>query len=177
MRYFYYVVFCLALITGCSSEKSTRSTGQSNSIRSIENLASTDTLSHAEIEAALRDSLIPDSNYDAVTAQLLERTHQHYVSALEAENQQDSVRSATEFEYAIAILNELAYYPNIESNSDFNDLSRSVMEDYEKYIAVIDSLSPNTSVFALRKKLDQINEAVQELTEGKILGRAIIEVS
>ncbi|MBI1804483.1 MAG: LysM peptidoglycan-binding domain-containing protein [Ignavibacteria bacterium] len=138
----------------------TRSTSQANNpLAGLSTAPTTDTLSRAEMEVALKDSLVPDSNYDVVTAQLLERAHQHYLSALEAEQQNDSVHSATEFEYAIAILNELGYYPNIESNSDFDDLSHSVIEDYEKYIAVIDSLSPNTSIFALRKKLNQIDEA------------------
>jgi len=157
LKQFYYVVLCVTLLIGCSSEKSTKSTSQANPALSA--FSSIDTLSHAEMESALRDSLVPDSNYDAVTAQLLERARQHYLSALEAELGQDSGRSATEFEYAIAILNELGYYPGIENNSDFNDLSRSVVEDYEKCIAVIDSLSPNTSIFALRRKLDQINES------------------
>ena len=108
---------------------------------------------------ALRDSLIPDSNYDIVTVQLLERARQHYVSALSAEEMKDSIRSANEFEYAIAILNELAYYPNIESNCDFDELSRTIVEDYEKYIANIDSLGAQASIFALRKKLNQIDDA------------------
>lgn len=117
-----------------------------------------DTLSRMEIETALKDSIIPDSNYDAITAQLLERARQHYLSALEAEQSNDSVHAATEFEYTIGILNELGYYPNIETNCDFNDLSHSVIEDYEKYITQIDSLGPNTSIFALRNKLNQIDE-------------------
>ncbi len=71
------------------------------------------------------------------------------------------------FEYAIAILNELGYYPNIDSNQEFTDLSHSIIEDYEKYIASIDSLGPQTSVFALREKLNQIDEANQTAGEDK----------
>jgi hypothetical protein len=118
-----------------------------------------DTLSQEEMLAALCDTLLPDSNYDEMTAGLLERAREHYESALDAETSGDSVRSANEFEYAIAILNELGYYPNIESNRDFNDLSHSIIEDYEKYIANIDSLGSQTSVFALRKKLNEMDEA------------------
>ncbi len=118
-----------------------------------------DSLFRGDFDPTLRDSLLPDSNYDAVTAQMLERARQHYQDALEAEQEEDSSRAAVEFEYAIGILNELGYYPNIEANCDFNDLSHSVIEDYEKYIAVIDSLNPNASIFALRKKLNQIDEA------------------
>ncbi|HTR81420.1 MAG TPA: hypothetical protein VMM58_07295, partial [Bacteroidota bacterium] len=60
--------------------------------------------------------------------------------------------SSDEFEQAIDILNEVSYYPDIENNQEYNDLSRSVVEDYEKYIASIDELGPESSVFALREK-------------------------
>jgi membrane-bound lytic murein transglycosylase D len=126
-----------------------------------------DTLSRIEIETALKDSLVPDSNDDAITAQLLERARQHYLSALEAEQEKDSIHAANEFEYSIGILNELGYYPNIETNCDFNDLSHSVVEDYQKYIAQIDSLGPNTSIFALRNKLDQIDEMNESADQDK----------
>ncbi len=155
------------ILIGCSSEKSVKPTFQSADVHPVSVIDSFDTLSRLEIETALRDSLIPDSNYDAITAQLLERARLHYLSALEAEQSKDSVRAATEFEYSIGILNELGYYPNIETNCDFNDLSHSVIEDYEKYIAQIDSLGPNTSIFALRNKLNQIDEANEGVDQDK----------
>ncbi|MBI1807632.1 MAG: LysM peptidoglycan-binding domain-containing protein [Ignavibacteria bacterium] len=120
---------------------------------------SPETLLKKEFDTAGCDTLASDSNNDEVTTQLLERARQHYLNALNAEELGNSTQSATEFEYSIAILNELGYYPNIENNQDFNDLSHSVIEDYEKYIANIDSLGPQTSIFALRNKLNAIDEA------------------
>ncbi len=117
-------------------------------------------------------ALIVDSTYDEVTGQLLERARQHYLSALEAEESGDSSRSASEFEYAIGILNELSYYPSIENNKDFNDLSHSVIEDYEKYIASIDDLGPQTSIFALRQKLTDMTEMADSV--GQDQPRSII---
>lgn len=93
---------------------------------------------------------------DTLTTELLERTRQHYMLALDALSDGDSLRSSNEFEFAITILNELSYYPGIENHQDFNELSRSIMEDYEKYIADIDNLGPETSVFALREKMNQL---------------------
>ena len=84
----------------------------------------------------------------------LEAARQHYLSALQAQTMGDSVLSANEFEEAIGILNEISYYPDIENNQEYNDLSRSVVEDYEKYIASIDDLGPQSSIFALREKLN-----------------------
>ena len=110
------------------------------------------------MEAAITDSFVADSNYDAVTAQMLEAARQHYQNALDASELGDSLQTSSEFEYTIGILNELAYYPSIENNQDFNDLSHSVVEDYEKYIAKIDSLGSQSSIFALRQKLNQLDE-------------------
>lgn len=106
-------------------------------------------------------TLLEDSDNNALIADLLERARRHYLYALEAQNTGDSIRCANQFEYAIAILNEISFYPNIEKNQDFNDLSRSVIEDYEIYITSIDSLNPETSVFALRQKLNQFLETVE----------------
>lgn len=87
-------------------------------------------------------------------AELLEIAREHYLIALQAQAEGDSLMSADEFEEAIKHLNEASYFPNIEDNVDFNELTRSVIEDYEKYIATIDSLGANSSIFALREKLN-----------------------
>ncbi len=114
--------------------------------------ADTSTVAEAtpqEPEPALSDSLV---------STMLEKARQHYVSAMNAADNGDSARSAAQFETAIEILNELSYVPEIEINKDFNDLSKAVIEDYEQYIARIDSLGPQTSIFALREKLNQVVE-------------------
>ena len=95
-----------------------------------------------------------DEGDEKVIAVRLESARQHYLSALQAQTLGDSVLSADEFEQAIGILNEISYYPDIENNPEYNDLSRSVVEDYEKYIASIDELGPQSSIFALREKLN-----------------------
>lgn len=153
-------------IFGCSSEKSVKSTSPATSsvLPSISAVIA-DTLSKEEMDAALTDSLITDSTYDQLTGQLLEAARQHYLNALEAEQLGDSTQSADEFEYSIGILNELAFYPNIENNQDFNDLSHSLIEDYGKYIANIDSLGSQTSIFALRQKLNELDELSQNIDE------------
>jgi membrane-bound lytic murein transglycosylase D len=100
-------------------------------------------------ESAVNDSLI---------ATLLETARQHYLSAVSAIAGGDSLRSSVQFEEAIRILDGLSYYPDIDANQDFNDLTRAVIEDYEGHIALIDSLSPESSIFALREKLNQLTE-------------------
>ena len=95
-----------------------------------------------------------DSTEDAeIIAQKLEEARQLYLSALTAQEAGDSTACQDGFEKAIDILNEISYYPEIDSSKDFTDLSTSIIEDYEKYIQSIDELGPDASVFALREKL------------------------
>ncbi|MBI4548756.1 MAG: LysM peptidoglycan-binding domain-containing protein [Ignavibacteriae bacterium] len=166
MKKIYYVVLTIAALLGCSSEKITQSTSGSDasSLQLSQRLPSEESSAQEQGTGGV-NSVTEDSTYDEATAQLLERARQHYLTALEAEGQGDSRVSASEFENAIAILNELGYYPNIESNKDFADLSRSIVEDYEKYIASIDSLGPQTSIFALRMKLNQLAEQGESLDQ------------
>ncbi|HLB00134.1 MAG TPA: lytic transglycosylase domain-containing protein, partial [Bacteroidota bacterium] len=104
--------------------------------------------------------IVPDSlQGDSATNQLLERARQHYLLALDASEAGDSTTASAEFEFSIEILNQLGYYPGIDANQEFNDLSRSVVEDYEKYIVSLDRIDPNSSVFALLEKLNQITDA------------------
>jgi membrane-bound lytic murein transglycosylase D len=95
-----------------------------------------------------------DESDDRVIAVRLESARQHYLSALQAQTIGDSLLSVDEFEQAIGIMNEISYYPDIENSEEYNELSRSVVEDYEKYIASIDEVGPESSIFALREKLN-----------------------
>ena len=90
--------------------------------------------------------------------QRLEQARQHYLLALASQESGDSVSCGIEFEAAIQILNELSDYSSIDSSKEYKDLSKSLVEDYEKYIAQIDSLGPNASVYALREKINQFVE-------------------
>ncbi len=109
------------------------------------------------------DDIITDSlQGDSVTNHLLERARQYYLSALDAAELGDSAAAAAGYEFSIEILNQLAYYPGMDANQEFNDLSRSVVEDYEKYIVSLDRIDPNSSVFALLEKLNQITDEGDE---------------
>ncbi|MGD1045657.1 MAG: LysM peptidoglycan-binding domain-containing protein [Bacteroidota bacterium] len=126
---------------------------KSNSADSVNNAADT-----AYINAngnAASDTLGEDME---LILQRLEQARQHYLLALASQESGDSVSCGIEFEAAIQILNELSDYSSIDSSKEYMDLSKSLVEDYEKYIAQIDSLGPNASVYALREKLNQVVE-------------------
>jgi membrane-bound lytic murein transglycosylase D len=164
LKWVYGFLVLTLFLLGCSSGDVTKSSAPADN-QSSALLSSDISDSLSVLDSTLGDSLVADSSYDDVTAQLLESARQHYLRALQAEDENDSSQAAVEFEYAIEILDQMAYYPNIDDNRDFNDLSHSLIEDYEKYIANIDSLGSETSVFALRAKLDEIDEAADSASE------------
>ena len=85
----------------------------------------------------------------------LEVARQEWLRALSAEQRKDKSEVVKRFENSIDILNRLIYYPGVSENKDFQELSRSVMEDYEKYVSDIDVLPPNASIFAFRQKFNE----------------------
>jgi membrane-bound lytic murein transglycosylase D len=117
-----------------------------------------------------------DSTEDAsAISRRLEEARQLYLDALAAQESGDSTASQEGFEEAIEILNELSTFPEIDGNTDFTDLSKSIVEDYEKYIQLIDELGPAASVFALREKLAIEVEETEELHVGGIPTNTIPE--
>jgi membrane-bound lytic murein transglycosylase D len=160
---------CLLALTlaACSSDQATVRTpstlapaGSTADVLPIPQDAESDTLS--------TDLPVTESTAEAesLVTSMLEQARQHYLSAIAAQESGDSLRSAVQFEEAIRILDEVSYYPDIENATDFNDLVKAVIEDYEQYIARIDNLGPETSVFALREKLNQLTEAHDSLGAG-----------
>jgi membrane-bound lytic murein transglycosylase D len=165
LRWSFKILFLALLLFGCSSKEAIKPlphasvsvTSDSSSVKSSNDISQVDSISVESIN----DSTNGDNGSDLIINQSLESARNHYMSALEADTDGDSLKSATEFEYAINILNQLSYYPGIEKNQEFNDLSRSIIEDYETYIVSIDSLGEESSIFALREKLNQVLEATE----------------
>ncbi|MCX8054611.1 MAG: LysM peptidoglycan-binding domain-containing protein [Ignavibacteria bacterium] len=92
---------------------------------------------------------------DDYVSSTLEKSRQFYLQALILIKKGDTISAARYFQQAIDNLNKLVSYPNIESNSEFNDLSQSIVEDYENYITNIDNLDENAPLFIVRDKLFQ----------------------
>lgn len=116
-------------------------------------------------------------NESALISRQLELARQHYVSALGSQETSDSTFTADEFEAAINILNELTYHDDIESNKDYVDLSKSVIEDYQKYIDTHPMPGRDASASAL---YEWLNSAIEknavppvEIPKHEIVGTAV----
>ncbi len=165
------VTFLSLVILSCSSERTTRShidtlsQASNPSDTNFKSLAA-DTINNSVDTSNIKingngngNGSIDTSDYDSeLILQQLEQARQHYLLALASQEAGDSLSCGTEFETAIQILNELSEYSHIDSSKEYLDLSKSLVEDYEKYIAQIDSLGPDASVYALREKLNQVVE-------------------
>ncbi len=159
------VTFLSFVILSCSSERATRShvDTSSNSSGSDVNSLSADSINNSADTSKAKNNGNGNGNdtsdYDSeLILQRLEQARQHYLLAIASQEVGDSLSCGTEFETAIQILNELSEYSHIDSSKEYLDLSKSLIEDYEKYIAQIDSLGPDASVYALREKLNQFVE-------------------
>lgn len=151
----------LFLLAGCSSEQSLKTASDSTSVAVVASPVpppSTDSL----LAQPLTGEILV-SNDSLITLQL-ERARQHYLSAVRADEHGDSVRATQQFESSLQILNDLSYYPDIESNADFNDLSKSVVETYERYIRQRGTIDSTSSVFALIEKLNVLSEQADSTT-------------
>lgn len=164
MKWSYKILFLATVLFGCTAKESVKTppvlhpvTSDSSPVNSVNDFQELEKIALENTN----DTTNGENGTDVFISQSLESVRNHYMAALEADTNGDSVKSSTEFEYAIAILNELGYYPGIENNQDFNELSRSIIEDYETYITNIDSLGDQSSIFALREKLNQLLESTE----------------
>lgn len=177
------IVGTFCILMGCSSNDSTTRNETAVSVEPVAidmaqegaiSLATPDSMEGPDTLAAIPEvdtilAIVPDSTGEAsAITRRLEEARQLYLDALAAQESGDSTASQEGFEAAIEILNELSYFPEIDGNTDFTDLSKSIVEDYEKYIRVIDELGPDASVFALREKLSIEVEEAEELHVGGV---------
>ncbi len=155
------LAICAVLAAGCSTEeRTTKQLTADSSLSTISLLSQPEPAAPPQAEVTTEEILI---NNDSLIALRLEQARQHYLSAVVAESNGDLLRATTQFELAIQILNDLSYYPDIEGNLDFNDLSKTVIEDYEQYIQKTGAIDSTSSIFALREKLNQLLEPVDTI--------------
>lgn len=151
-------LFLLLLLSGCSSEQSTKNvTPDSTAVSHAPSPVPPIQTIVAKPEP-LADEIFVSN--DSLIALQLEQARLHYVAAINAEEKNDTASVAWQFEQALELLGELSYYPDIEASQDFIDLSKAIVEDYERFIRRTGSIDATSSIFALREKLNQITDLV-----------------
>lgn len=106
----------------------------------------------------------PEIQKSEIVSELLEQARQSYVLAL-AKQEINSVSEAiTNYENALRIINNLSYYPGIEENDAYTELSASIIDDYKSYIDGLPELPENASFAALE---EWIGKSIPELSVAK----------
>lgn len=90
-------------------------------------------------------------NRGEIVSELLEEARQHYVSALSKQEMNSVEEAINSYESALRLINNLSYYPGIEENEAYLELSNSLIEDYKKYIDGLPELPDNVSFAALEE--------------------------
>jgi membrane-bound lytic murein transglycosylase D len=100
-------------------------------------------------------------NHGGIVSEMLEQARQHYITAL-AKEELNSVHETIEnFEAALRVINNLSYYPGIESNTAYLDLEKSIIDDYKNYVDGLPELPGDVSFAALEEWMGKtINELV-----------------
>lgn len=139
---FHMLLIGLLFFNGCAFFSST----QKEKPKSVGTVGETEITQIEESDTAYQDDeILLDDMLRAV--QLI------YINAQHAVTEGDTLHAQSLFEEAIEQLNEISYHLDAEETEDFIILSHRIIEDYERYIALIDELGPESSIFALREKL------------------------
>ena len=102
---------------------------------------------------------LPKITKDEKVLKTLEIARQKYLQALILLDRKDTANSLNYFEESLKTLNSLVNYPDIDKNTDFTELVKKVVEDYENSITDLNKISETSSLFIIRDKyLNEIDE-------------------
>ncbi|MBM4175467.1 MAG: LysM peptidoglycan-binding domain-containing protein [Ignavibacteria bacterium] len=118
---------------------------------------------------------------DGIVVTLLERVRQHYLTALKHEEEGQLLTALKEYESGVELLNNISFYPDIDNISDFVELERSVLEDYQKLIDKMDELPTEISLSSLNewlsRKITSFEKSKVTLPEKITIAEVPIEVN
>ena len=101
-------------------------------------------------EVILKDTLQVE-NKNEIVSELLEQARQSYVLALQKQEVNSVTEAINNYENSLRIINNLSYYPGIEHNDAYAELSNSIIDDYKKFIDGLPELPANASFAALEE--------------------------
>jgi len=96
-----------------------------------------------------------------IVSEMLEQARQFYVAALAKQELNSTTETINNYESSLRIINNLSYYPNIEQNDAYNELQKSIIEDYRKYVDGLTELPVDASFAALEEWMGKTMPDVQ----------------
>jgi len=98
----------------------------------------------AEIEAS-----------NGIIDELIESSRKHYSNALYYQKLNFTSEAFSAYDSALAIINDLSYYPDIEKNNAYTELEKAIVDDYRSFVDSLEELPPDVSTFALDEWMDE----------------------
>lgn len=115
-----------------------------------------------EVAKITKDETKPSSpSKGEIVSELLEQARQYYVVALSKQEINSVNEAINNYESALRLINNLSYYPGIEENDAYNDLSNSIIEDYKSYINNLSDLPADISIAALEEWLGKSSSEIE----------------
>ncbi|NUN09391.1 MAG: LysM peptidoglycan-binding domain-containing protein [Ignavibacteriaceae bacterium] len=81
-----------------------------------------------------------------IVSEMLEEARQSYILAIQKQEQNSATEAIENYESAVKVITNLSYYPGIDSNFAFTELSKAIYEDYGKFLAGLSEIPENVSV-------------------------------
>jgi membrane-bound lytic murein transglycosylase D len=136
-----------SMLAGCGGANTATHAGMQQQKAQVVEKADPFAVLDEQVKAGNIDPHLIDERVDAA--------RQEWLRALVSQQKNEKTEVIKHFENATDILDRLINYPGVDTNKDFQDVSKSVIGDYEKYVAKIDSLPSNASISAFRAKFNE----------------------
>ncbi|GAB4129593.1 MAG: hypothetical protein Fur0015_03510 [Ignavibacteriales bacterium] len=101
-----------------------------------------------------QDSLTVNSS--EIVMEMLENARLEYISALAKQDLGYTEAAIISYESALKKIESLSYFPGIEENQTYNELEKSIVDDYKKYVESLPEIPANVSISALEAWTDNI---------------------
>lgn len=112
---------------------------------------------------------------------LLEQVRQTYIEAINYEENNQKLNALYQYEKAVNLLNKISDYPGVENFTDYLDLERTVIEDYQKLLDTIEEIPPEISLPSLQewlsKRINNFEHPRYETPKTIKIGNVPIEVN
>lgn len=112
---------------------------------------------------------------------LLEQVRQTYLEAINYEENNQKLNALYQYEKAVKLLNQISDYPGVENFTDYLDLERTVIEDYQKLLDTIEEIPPEISLPSLQewlsKRINNFEHPKYETPKTVEIGNVPIEVN
>lgn len=112
-----------------------------------------------------------------IVGELLEEARQNYVNALAKQENNSVTETINYYEAALKIINNLSYYPEIDENEAYNELEKSITEDYQKFVDGLTELPEDVSFAALEEWMKKSMPEVQVKEEADKKPKQVVVVS